>query len=241
MWSGFCPSECSSRVSTPRPFTLMAGHIVEVQHMLPAGTSEIGQQSDWHRQWCCEWRRCWFLLDDLLKCGITTKKSSLIRTWWPCGPGLSHRKKMFLTSRRETRKNCCKCSVESTLSKSGSHLKWLGLWVDGISFREAVDILLWSHVLYHPFDSTVSQVLGEFQWKTFVKKKTPLLLWTRPGWGVYQETTNSSKYHYWIFETIIVSCKTLSDTDPALRRRLYIEQFLQPDSVAQLGLFFEPK
>lgn len=28
--------------------TVMAGHIV-VRHTLPAGTSEIGQQSDWHR------------------------------------------------------------------------------------------------------------------------------------------------------------------------------------------------
>lgn len=47
---GLLPVRVQQQGVDTTPFTIMAGHIVEVQHLLPAGTSVIGQQSDWHEQ-----------------------------------------------------------------------------------------------------------------------------------------------------------------------------------------------
>lgn len=176
MWSGFCPSECSSRASTPTPFTIMAGHIEEVQHLLPAGTSEIGQQSDWHGRWCCKWRRCRFLLNlerSSAKVWDNHQKYSPIRTWWPCGLGLSHGKKMFFDLSQE--KALCPSQGHASSSlvygRVGLASEKLLTYFFKCSFSS-----FWFHCISGSWWISMKNICEK-----------------EPAPGIYQETTNSSK------------------------------------------------
>lgn len=76
----------------------------------------------------------------LLKCEITTKNTLLSGHGGPAGSASATGRKCFVPV-DGIRQNTAANAQEEALCP-GSHLKWLGLWAGGISFREAVDILL---------------------------------------------------------------------------------------------------